>query len=173
MALQGMDTYSNILYVKEHFAALSHLAHRVSAADKYRPETCCIIGNYYSLKGQHEKVGRASAPHMRSSAVIQASTGSSLPFSAQQLCLCRGDHSTHSLFRTEATCMPRSDEGLARRCVGPCPPQIKNLSPLHDRHVLLFGCWQRNWSCPAGCDLLQAGAEAEQALPLSLDAHGS
>lgn len=23
--------------------------------DKYRPETCCIIGNYYSLKGQHEK----------------------------------------------------------------------------------------------------------------------
>ena len=23
--------------------------------DKYRPETCCIIGNYYSLKSQHEK----------------------------------------------------------------------------------------------------------------------
>ena len=52
-----MDTYSNILYVKEQFAALSHLAHRVAAADKYRPETCCIIGNYYSLKGQHEKAG--------------------------------------------------------------------------------------------------------------------
>ena len=51
-----MDTYSNILYVKEQFAALSHLAHRVAAADKYRPETCCIVGNYYSLKGQHEKV---------------------------------------------------------------------------------------------------------------------
>ena len=50
--------YSNILYVKEQFAALSHLAHRVASADKYRPETCCIIGNYYSLKGQHEKVGR-------------------------------------------------------------------------------------------------------------------
>jgi hypothetical protein len=55
--MQGMDTYSNILYVKEQFAALSHLAHRVAAADKYRPETCCIIGNYYSLKGQHEKAG--------------------------------------------------------------------------------------------------------------------
>jgi len=41
--------------VKEQFAALSHLAHRAAAADKYRPETCCIIGNYYSLKGQHEK----------------------------------------------------------------------------------------------------------------------
>ena len=50
-----MDAYSNILYVKEEFAALSHLAHRCASADKYRPETCAIIGNYYSLKGQHEK----------------------------------------------------------------------------------------------------------------------
>lgn len=57
--VQGMDIYSNILYVKEAFAALSHLAHRVATADKYRPETCCIIGNYYSLKGQHEKVPAA------------------------------------------------------------------------------------------------------------------
>merc|ERR1719201_3207667 len=23
--------------------------------DKYTPEACCIIGNYYSLKGEHEK----------------------------------------------------------------------------------------------------------------------
>ena len=54
--LQGMDTYSNILYVKEAVAMLSHLAHRAARADKFRPETCCIIGNYYSLKGIHEKV---------------------------------------------------------------------------------------------------------------------
>lgn len=56
MLLQGMDTHSNILYVQENFPALSHLAHRTAATDKYRPETCCIIGNYYSLKAQHEKV---------------------------------------------------------------------------------------------------------------------
>lgn len=55
VALQGMDIYSNILYVKEQFAELSHLAHRLAATDKYRPESCCVIGNYYSLKGQHEK----------------------------------------------------------------------------------------------------------------------
>ena len=54
--MQGMDTHSNILYVKENFPALSHLAHRTAATAKYRPETCCIIGNYYSLKAQHEKV---------------------------------------------------------------------------------------------------------------------
>lgn len=53
--IEGMDTYSNILYVKECFAALSHLAHKAVLTDKYRPETCCIIGNYYSLKAQHEK----------------------------------------------------------------------------------------------------------------------
>lgn len=51
----GMDTYSNILYVKECFAALSHLAHKSVLTEKYRSETCCIIGNYYSLKAQHEK----------------------------------------------------------------------------------------------------------------------
>jgi len=56
VALQGMDIYSNILYVKEAFAALSHLAQRAALTNKYRPETACIIGNYYSLKGQHEKV---------------------------------------------------------------------------------------------------------------------
>ena len=53
--MQTMDIYSNILYVKENFPALSHLAHRTAVTDKYRPESCCIIGNYYSLKGLHTK----------------------------------------------------------------------------------------------------------------------
>lgn len=54
--LEGMDIFSNILYMKEDFATLSHLAHKAVLIDKYRPETCCVIGNYYSLKGAHEKV---------------------------------------------------------------------------------------------------------------------
>lgn len=53
--VEDMDMYSNVLYSKECFSALSFLAHRVFLTDKYRPESCCIIGNYYSLKGQHEK----------------------------------------------------------------------------------------------------------------------
>ncbi|KAL6997233.1 anaphase-promoting complex component apc8 [Sarracenia purpurea var. burkii] len=53
--IEDMDMYSNVLYAKECFSALSYLAHRVILTDKYRPESCCIIGNYYSLKGQHEK----------------------------------------------------------------------------------------------------------------------
>ena len=47
--------YSNILYVKECRAELSTLARTAVRHAKYRPETCCIIGNYYSLKAQHEK----------------------------------------------------------------------------------------------------------------------
>lgn len=53
--VEDMDMYSNVLYAKECCSALSYLAHRVFMTDKYRPESCCIIGNYYSLKGQHEK----------------------------------------------------------------------------------------------------------------------
>jgi len=53
--LDQMDVYANILYVKEDKVALSQLAHRAVKIDKYRPETCCIVGNYYSLKSQHEK----------------------------------------------------------------------------------------------------------------------
>ncbi|KAH7938863.1 hypothetical protein HPB52_001485 [Rhipicephalus sanguineus] len=53
--LDNMDIYSNLLYVKELRVELSHLAHSVCAIDKYKPETCCVIGNFYSLRSQHEK----------------------------------------------------------------------------------------------------------------------
>ncbi|KAF6260843.1 POT family-domain-containing protein [Scenedesmus sp. NREL 46B-D3] len=58
--LAGMDTYSNILFVKEAFAPLSHLAHRLAGSDKYTPEACCVIGNYHSLK----VTGPAGAVHV-------------------------------------------------------------------------------------------------------------
>ncbi|KAL7470643.1 hypothetical protein ACHAXS_010903 [Conticribra weissflogii] len=53
--LDHMDAFSNVLYVKDQKVALSHLAHRSIAIDKYRPETCIIVGNYYSSKARHEK----------------------------------------------------------------------------------------------------------------------
>jgi anaphase-promoting complex subunit 8 len=53
--LEQMDTFSNILYIREQRPSLSFLAHAAHKEDKYRPETCCIVGNYYSLKGDHEK----------------------------------------------------------------------------------------------------------------------
>ncbi|KAJ8686394.1 hypothetical protein QAD02_022188 [Eretmocerus hayati] len=53
--LDNMDTYSNLLYVKELKNDLAHLAHRATEIDKYRLETCCIVGNYYSLRADHHK----------------------------------------------------------------------------------------------------------------------
>jgi anaphase-promoting complex subunit 8 len=53
--LDSLDHYSNILYVLSARPTLSFLAHVASTVDRFRPETCVIIGNYYSLLSQHEK----------------------------------------------------------------------------------------------------------------------
>lgn len=53
--LDNMDIYSNLLYVREMRVELSNLAHNTCDIDKYRVETCCVIGNFYSLRTQHEK----------------------------------------------------------------------------------------------------------------------
>ncbi|EFA82826.1 anaphase promoting complex subunit 8 [Heterostelium album PN500] len=53
--LESIDVYSNILYVHNNKANLSMLAHKAMTTEKYSPETCCIIGNYYSLKSEHDK----------------------------------------------------------------------------------------------------------------------
>lgn len=55
MRLDEMDIYSNILYVMENKSKLSYLAHYASEVDSLRPETCCIIANYYSIKFDHQK----------------------------------------------------------------------------------------------------------------------
>ncbi|KAG9490592.1 cell division cycle protein 23 homolog isoform X3 [Eleutherodactylus coqui] len=53
--IENMDTFSNLLYVRGLKPELSYLAHNLCDIDKYRVETCCVIGNYYSLRSQHEK----------------------------------------------------------------------------------------------------------------------
>ncbi|GMF42447.1 unnamed protein product [Phytophthora fragariaefolia] len=53
--MENMEVYSNVLYVKEDKTELSRLAHRALKVEKYRPETCCIIGNYYSIKNKHDR----------------------------------------------------------------------------------------------------------------------
>ena len=36
-------------------AELSFLAHHLFQLDKFRAETCCVVGNYHSLRTEHEK----------------------------------------------------------------------------------------------------------------------
>ena len=42
--LDDLDIYSNILYVMEKSSKLAYLAHQTSRTDKFRVETCCIVG---------------------------------------------------------------------------------------------------------------------------------
>ncbi|XP_070541258.1 cell division cycle protein 23 homolog [Ptychodera flava] len=53
--LDHMDIFSNLLYVKEMKPELGYLAHKCCEIDKYRVETAHVIGNFYSMRSQHEK----------------------------------------------------------------------------------------------------------------------
>ncbi|KAF2094353.1 anaphase-promoting complex subunit CDC23 [Rhizodiscina lignyota] len=53
--IDSVDVYSNILYVMSLRPKLAFLAHTSTLTDKFRPETCIVVGNYYSLLSQHEK----------------------------------------------------------------------------------------------------------------------
>lgn len=53
--IDDIDVYSNILYVSENRLELSKLAHEFLPLEKDRPEICCLVGNHYSLRGEHEK----------------------------------------------------------------------------------------------------------------------
>jgi anaphase-promoting complex subunit 8 len=53
--LEHMDTLSNILFVHNERAKLSMLAHEAMRTEKYCVQTCCIVGNYYSLRGSHAR----------------------------------------------------------------------------------------------------------------------
>ena len=52
---EGVDIYSNILFLKENYCELSNLAYKCYENNKYRPETCCVIGNFYALFADHPK----------------------------------------------------------------------------------------------------------------------
>jgi len=66
---EGMDLYSNCLYVQERQTELSELAHFWKGVNPNSCETNIICGNYFSLKMDHEKAAmffkRATAidPH--------------------------------------------------------------------------------------------------------------
>lgn len=53
--LDSFADYSNLLFVMEARPRLAFLAQSATATDKFRPETCCVVGNYYAMKSEHEK----------------------------------------------------------------------------------------------------------------------
>ncbi|KAJ3855042.1 hypothetical protein EV368DRAFT_35553 [Lentinula lateritia] len=53
--IDDIDILSNILYVTNNRLKLTKLANEFLAVDKNRPEVCCLVGNHYSLRGEHIK----------------------------------------------------------------------------------------------------------------------
>jgi len=53
--LDDMDILSNMYYVNGQRTELAHLAHHCTQIDRFRVETCCVVGNYYSIRTNHEK----------------------------------------------------------------------------------------------------------------------
>ncbi|KAF7361838.1 hypothetical protein MVEN_00528300 [Mycena venus] len=53
--IEDIDIYSNILYVTDSRLKLSRLANEFLTLDRDRPEVCCLVGNLYSLRAEHEK----------------------------------------------------------------------------------------------------------------------
>ncbi|GAA5881458.1 hypothetical protein JCM16303_005661 [Sporobolomyces ruberrimus] len=53
--IEDVDILSNILYVSEKRAELAKLAQDYVQLERMRPEVCCLVGNYYSLRRDHEK----------------------------------------------------------------------------------------------------------------------
>ncbi|GAA5821685.1 hypothetical protein JCM11251_000969 [Rhodosporidiobolus azoricus] len=53
--IDDVDILSNILYVSEKRAELASLAQEYTRVERARPEVCCLVGNYFSLRRDHEK----------------------------------------------------------------------------------------------------------------------
>ncbi|EJT99934.1 TPR-like protein [Dacryopinax primogenitus] len=53
--VDDMDVYSNVLYVLDKPTKLGDVARRMIKVNKDRPEVCCLVGNYHSMRGDHEK----------------------------------------------------------------------------------------------------------------------
>ncbi|VDM30353.1 unnamed protein product [Hydatigera taeniaeformis] len=53
--LTDTDIFSNVLFVRGEHNELAYLARRCAEIDKYKPETCCVLGNFYGLRSQHDK----------------------------------------------------------------------------------------------------------------------
>ncbi|KAJ7072269.1 hypothetical protein C8F01DRAFT_973120 [Mycena amicta] len=52
---ENIDIFSDVLYVTDNRLKLSRLANDFLGLDRERPEVCCLVGNLYSQRAEHEK----------------------------------------------------------------------------------------------------------------------
>ncbi|PJF16977.1 Anaphase-promoting complex subunit Apc8 [Paramicrosporidium saccamoebae] len=79
-SLDGMDFYSDILFLKGQKSDLQELMNRAYAIKELHPVTCHISGNYHSLCGDHEK----AAVYFRRATRLNPKRSSAWILAAQQ-----------------------------------------------------------------------------------------
>jgi len=52
---EDCGTFSNVLFTSSKRVELASLAHELNDAEPFRAEACVVMGNYYSLRGEHQK----------------------------------------------------------------------------------------------------------------------
>lgn len=53
--LDNLYIWSNLLFMKGMKREMAYLANKAVEINKNQPETCIVIGNYYSIRAEHEK----------------------------------------------------------------------------------------------------------------------
>ena len=101
--IEGLDIYSNILYVTEDRARLASLAHSAVRCDKYRAETCCVVGNYYSLRSLHD----VAVQHFRRALRLDPSYLSAWTLMGHEFVEMRNTHAAVEAYRAAVQLSPR------------------------------------------------------------------
>jgi len=55
LRLDYLEAYSNILFVLNKSPRLAFIAQVATSTDRFRPETCLAVGNYFAKRSEHEK----------------------------------------------------------------------------------------------------------------------
>eukprot|EP00741_Cyanophora_paradoxa_P019140 tig00021126_g18480.t1 len=98
----------------ESRAPLSFLAHTATQLDKYRPETCCIVGNYYSLRASTRRRHHA----YRTAVDINARDYRAWPYDARMWCAMADCYEKMQRWHEAIKCYERAEchsdrEGIA------------------------------------------------------------
>lgn len=101
--LDDLDTYSNILYVMQKQSKLAYLAQFVSQIDRFRPETCSIIANYYSARQEHEK----SIMYFRRALILNKKSTSAWTLMGHEFVELKNSHAAVECYRRAVDINPR------------------------------------------------------------------
>jgi anaphase-promoting complex subunit 8 len=102
--LDFIDHYSNVLYIIDDRERLAFIAQLCSNLDRNRPETCCVIGNYYSSVNRHED----AIEHFRKALILDRSNAGAWTLLGHEYLHLQNTHAAIECYR-RAVCLNQHD----------------------------------------------------------------